>query len=336
LYRERQYFDLRDALRSNPGDLSSQLLFYKGAIANKFNHLRLSITYLNQYGRWAKKSHNNEFLIDCYDLLADDYLKTYRYRKAATMYRRILSRFRNRLTAEQFSDYENSMNKSVALSATPLQSVSFAGDSKLNSAKDRIGLAKVPIEINGQNISLPFDTGAALSVLTYSEAQKLRLRLINFAIKVESFTGAEVSARLGIASNMKIGNVRLHNVVFLVFEDRDLYLPPISFQINGLIGFPVITALREITFLRDGEILIPGHTHRHGEQNMCFDGSTPLLAGTFEGKRLIFSLDTGANKSDLFPPFYQAYVKEITSSYVSQSERIRGAGGYKDVHHVSH
>jgi len=36
LYGEKQYFDLRDALRTYPSDPSKELLFYEGAVANKF------------------------------------------------------------------------------------------------------------------------------------------------------------------------------------------------------------------------------------------------------------------------------------------------------------
>jgi len=331
LYTEKQYFDLRDALPRYSGDQSEELLFYRGAIANKFNQVRLSIDYLGQYATWAKAHHSTVFLTDCYDMLADDYLKTYQYRKAAMAYKTLLSSLRTTLNAKQIADYENSLNKSAALSAIPPQTVLFGGDSRIESFKDKIGLSNFPVEINDRKSSLPFDTGATLSVITASKAEELKLKIIKGTVNVESFTGQKVKVRLGVASQMRIANVNIHNVVFLVFDDKDLYLSPISFQINGLIGFPVITALKEITFARNGEVFIPASVRRHFEQNMCFDGFTPLIAGTFKGKRLTFSLDTGATKSDFFPPFYKSYEDEIKSNYVPQTEKIRGAGGYKEV-----
>jgi predicted aspartyl protease len=331
LYIGRQYFDLRDALSNYSGDRSKEILFFKGAIANKFNQAGLSIAYLSQYAIWAKANHSTLLLTDCYEMLADDYQKTYQYSKAALAYKMLLSSLRPTLNTKQIADYENSLNKSVALSAISPQTVSFGGDSRIESVKDKIGLSNFPVEINHRKISLPFDTGATLSVITVSKAEELKLRIINGTVNVESFTGEKVKVRLGIASQMRIGSVSIHNVVFLVFDDKDLYLSPISFQINGLIGFPVITALKEITFARNGEVFIPARAHTHYQQNMCFDGFTPLIAGTFKGKRLTFSLDTGATKSDFFPPFYKAYEDEIKSNYIPQNEKIRGAGGYKEV-----
>lgn len=64
---------------------------------------------------------------------------------------------------------------------------------------------------------------------------------------------------------------------------------------------------------------------------MALDGLTPVIAGIFRGKRLTFALDTGANKTDLWPLFYRAIEEEIKARYSPQTHRIGGAGGVKDV-----
>ena len=53
LYYEKQYFQLRDALQSYKNDSSTELLFYRGVVSNKFNQLRPSIKYLQDYLRKA-------------------------------------------------------------------------------------------------------------------------------------------------------------------------------------------------------------------------------------------------------------------------------------------
>jgi hypothetical protein len=130
---------------------------------------------------------------------------------------------------------------------------------------------------------------------------------------------------------MRIGNATVHNAVFLVFEDKDLFIQQANYQINAIVGFPVIEALKEISISRSGEVFIPARAGKRAEQNMGLDGLTPLIAGAYKGRRLIFTFDTGARTSSLYPPFFKGYEEEIKATGTSQPERITGAGGSKDV-----
>ena len=49
LYRNRQYFDLRDELAKYQTENSTELLFYRGIVANRFNRLTESIEFLQKY-----------------------------------------------------------------------------------------------------------------------------------------------------------------------------------------------------------------------------------------------------------------------------------------------
>jgi predicted aspartyl protease len=327
LYNNKQYFELRDALKDRHIDEHADLLFYRGAVGNKFNQLQLSITYFKEYLKREKEDKDSELLVECYEMLADDYLKTYQYQKAAEAYNVLLTKFAHTIDAERKSDFENSVKLCGALSKVPRQTVVFYGSSIIK--KDQRGY--IPLEINNQKVSLTFDTGANLSVITNSFAEKLALTVINVPIDVVAVAGNKVKARLGVARAIRIGNAIIRNVVFLVFDDKDLYISEADFQINGLVGFPVIEALREVTFVRDGEIYIPNAPATGGEQNMCLDGLSPLIAGWFKDKRLVFALDTGASRSTLYPPFYQEYEDMIKAEYEEHNERVRGVGGYKEI-----
>ena len=327
LYDDKQYFELRDALKDPHSEASADLFFYRGTVGNKFNQLQSSITYFKEYLKRATEDKDSELLVECYEMLADDYLKTYQYQKAAEAYTVLLTKFAHNIDTERKSDFENSVRLCVALSKVPRETVIFHGGSVVK--KDQRGY--IPLEINNQKVSLTFDTGANLSVITSSFAEKLALKIINASIDVVAVAGNKVKARLAVARKIRIGNAIIRNVVFLVFDDKDLYISEADFQINGLVGFPVIEALREITFVRDGNIYIPNAPSKGGEQNMCSDGLSLLIAGWFKDKRLIFALDTGASRSTLYPPFYQEYEDMIKTEYEKYNERVRGVGGYKEI-----
>jgi hypothetical protein len=83
LYDRKQYFELRDALENYHGKADARLLFFRGAVANKFNKSQLSINHLKNYLRLAEKSRDKHLLIDGYDMLADNYKKIHQYGQAA-------------------------------------------------------------------------------------------------------------------------------------------------------------------------------------------------------------------------------------------------------------
>jgi predicted aspartyl protease len=328
LYRNKQYFELRETVRAQRPDRSAELFFYRGAVSNKFNQPLSSIAFLNNYLKRAKETKDPELLIECYEMLADNYLKTYQYRRAAEAYKTLATRFARRISAEDKADYENAIELWGALGRAPRQTAVFKESSTVK--RDREG--RIPIEINDQRVAFIFDTGANLSVITSSLAVKLKLRVIDASIDVKAIAGNTVKARLAVARKTQIGNAIIQHAVFLVFDDRDLYVSEADFQINGLIGFPVIEALREVTFVRStGELFIPATPSHSSQRNMCFDGLSPLVAGWFKGRRLTFALDTGANTSVLYPPFYRAYEDEIKAAYAPHTERMRGVGGHKEI-----
>ncbi len=323
LYLAHQYFDLRDALQNYSGPTTGELLFYQGAVHNKFNRPDLSIKFLNSYLREAK---NGPMRIEAYELLADNCRKSYQYRRAAQVYRTLLTKF-GTLEAKTKSDYENSAKLWSALADVPRQTTTVSADSFVRQDKD----GHLPLEINGHKLALAFDSGANLSVLTSSMATRLDLRIIDTSIDVIAVAGNSVKAKLAVAKQIKLSNVTIRNSVFLVFDDKDLYVSEANFQIDGLIGFPIIESLRQITFVRGRGISVPAKPPSAGEQNMALDGLTPLVAGWYKGDRLSFSFDTGATTSTFYPPFFKGYEAAIKSAYVEHTERVRGVGGHREI-----
>lgn len=319
----RQYFDLRDALKNYAGPRSVDLLFYRGVVHNKFNRPGLSIKFLNAYLRQAK---DTSMRIKAYELLADNYRRSYQYRKAAQVYKTLLTNFES-VEASDREDYENSARLWSALAAVPRQRTTFGAGSFIRQDKD----GHLPLEINGHKVALAFDSGANLSVLTSSMAKKLGLQIIETSIDVVAIAGNKVKARLAVARRVRLGNATIRNSIFLVFDDKDLFVSEANFQIHGLIGFPIIESLRQITFVRGKGISVPAIPANGDEQNMALDGLNPLVAGWYKRDRLSFSFDTGATTSVLYPAFFRRYEAEIKSGYTAHSERVRGVGGHREI-----
>lgn len=330
LYEKRHYFDLRDAAAMRSKDNSDEILFYRGVVANRFNDLKESVSLLQKYVKKADK--NSAHLADAYETLADSYTKTHEYGKAADTYKFLIDNFKGKLEADRIKGFENVFGLWNALRDVPPQTVDFNGDSTIQGTRDKAKLLNVPIEINAQKMDFVFDTGANISTISASTAAKLNLKIIESDVSVGSSTDKKVKSKLAVAPAMRLGNATVHNVVFLVLDDKSLHFPQIDYQIHGIVGFPVMETLGEISITRDDKIFIKAKkSESKAEPNLCLEGLLPLVAATYKNERLIFSFDTGAVSTDFYPLFFKANEAEIMKNSTAQKIKTGGAGGFMEV-----
>lgn len=330
LFSNFQHFDLRDELANHKNDNSNELLFYRGVVANRFDETKKSAEFLQKYIKKADK--NAPHLADAYELLADNYTKEAQYGKAADTYKFLIDNFRGKLEANRIAAYENVFGLWNALRQTQPQKVEFKGDSNIQGTRDAAKLLNVPIEIGATKDNFVFDTGAGLSTITVSTAQKHGLKIIEADVSVGSATDINVKSKLAVAPTLKIGNATVHNVVFLVLEDKAMSFPQINYQIHGIIGFPVIHALGKISLDKNNQVSIFAKSVKtNAEPNLALQSLTPIIAAVHQNKRLSFVLDTGAVSTDFYPPFFKTNEAEISQNQTSQKVKIGGAGGFKEV-----
>ncbi|MEO6393685.1 MAG: pepsin/retropepsin-like aspartic protease family protein [Pyrinomonadaceae bacterium] len=325
LLKDRQYFDLRDAVAKRSKESSAESLYYRGVVANRFNQPAESTTLLEQYVRRAGAPNARQ----AYELLADNYLRMYQYGKAADIYR-LLMGLKKHLTTDEFADYQNSFGLWNALRDTPPQTVVLTGDSKIQGTRDKANLLNLPVQVNGQNEDFVFDTGANLSTITVSTANKLGLKLIESGVSVGTSSDIKVTSKLAVAPELKLGSVVVTNVVFLVLDDQALYFPQINYQIDGIIGFPVMEGIGRVSIARSNEVLLIATTAKtKAEPNMCFENLKPLVQGVVKGRKMIFLLDSGAVSSAFYPRFFEANKQRVLDSGPPQKVKVGGAGGSK-------
>ncbi len=325
LYKHREYFKLRDELNNHTNDNSVQLLYYRGIVENLFGQYSKSVKTIEKYLTEGGKDDTSK-AIECYTILATNYIKMHKYQKVADMYQFILDNYKSGLSEEKTGDYKNSIALFNLIKNVPAQQTVFNGDTKLEMKNHEL-----PININENKISFPFDSGANFSIIIYSLAKKFGLEIPQGQINVESITGEKVKARMGVAKKLVFGNVQLSNVIFLVFDDEDMYIKPAKFQLRGLIGSPVIEALQELTIYKNGTVNIPQNpTPGSNLHNLCFDSFNPIIQGEYKREKLAFTFDTGADKSKLDLPFYKKFEKEIKGHYPTTKEKMMGIGSVKE------
>jgi hypothetical protein len=107
-----------------------------------------------------------------------------------------------------------------------------------------------------------------------------------------------------------------------------LYIAPVDFQINIIIGFPIIAAMREIHFYKDGRLKVPATVTRSSLHNLALDRLNPVISlRTATGDSLCFAFDFGANRTMLFAAYFQRYRQEVLANGIKKTTEYGGAGG---------
>ncbi|HEU0013122.1 MAG TPA: retropepsin-like aspartic protease [Longimicrobium sp.] len=325
LYESRDCFAMRDLLAGAPRGGPPALDFYRAAVDVAFNRPEQAVPELRRF--IDAGGGDAEMRARAYTLLADAYVRTYRYGEAADSYRTLAG-----MGADSAgrADAANVLGLWEALRGAPAQTVEAAGPVRLATARDRANLVNVEVEANGQRIPFVYDTGAGLSTTIETTAREMGMRMLDATVMVAAITGGRVRARVAIAPELRLGGATVRNAAFLVFPDSALAFPQIGYQIRGIIGFPAIEAFGATSLTRDGAIVLGDTVAREeGPSNLCLNGLTPIIAVEVGGQRLHVGMDTGAQNTDLFVSYFQAHRAELEAGGAPDTVQFGGAGGMR-------
>jgi predicted aspartyl protease len=245
------------------------------------------------------------------------------YARAYAATRTALQRYKSLMTKSEYTENLNNQKIWRACRTVSPQAVTISRDVTIAMRRDKIGLANLSVTKDTSVLDFIFDTGANISTVSESTARRLNMQWLNGTVEVGAITGKKVKARLAVCDRMHIADIVIENALFLVFPDKALYIAPLSFQINGIIGFPVINALKEIHFRKKDTLFIPTATTPMPIQNMALDFLTPVIGIDEES----YTFDTGADNTMLYKAFYQKYKTRIDSAYTERPLSFAGVGG---------
>lgn len=269
---------------------------------------------------------SDSILLQLYKTKKDNAVKQFDYREAKNASNSIMNNYKQLLSSEEVEEVANEFKIWEALEGQAKQRVKIKKTNRLKIIKDKAGLNNLQVKSGKETVGFIFDTGANLSTATESTAKKMGMKIIPVDIEVGTITGAKVIAQLAVCPILKLGDIEIRNSVFLVMQDEALKFSQIDFQIHGILGFPIIEALKEIQVTRDGYLIVPKQeTMFAAEPNMAMDGLTPLIL--LDNKHFVF--DTGADNTILYAPYFEENQQQITANYTETSISFGGAGGAK-------
>jgi hypothetical protein len=303
--------------------------YFAGVLANRAGRVAESIRLLNNALPSIRASRPDRAAV-ALQTLADDYSKSFRYSDAAQAYDDLLAHFAKQLDGDRLQGTRDDSGVLHILREAPEQTITWEGPTRLKTERNPLGSLNTELTVNGVREQWLLDTGANLSVVTQSFAQRLGLKFLpGMAQTGSGITGIENPLHVALLPTLQVGGATLHNVVVMVLDDANLKvgLGKQSYQINGIIGYPVFQALGTVTFLHSGGFQAGDRTRssRTGAK-MYIKLLTPVIECSVEGKNLPFSFDTGASGTDLSVRYYDRFHSESKEWKKGKSKNF-GAGG---------
>ncbi len=332
LLDDGDYFRFRDAFEqiSKLDTLQGSTHLYYGAWVNYlFNKPALSnmqVRELTTGDHDCPDSTKAEVL----QLHLQNDLRLFNYRSADSICTLLLFRYPSVLDKTSLDDIRNFGSIAAGLKDAPKQEMTRNGDLDLPYKRDLAGLLRIPVSMNGKEDDFIFDSGANLSTVSYSEAKRMNVRVLEAGFNVATSSRVGVEAKLGIAGELKIGTATFRNVVFIVLPDESLKFLGGIYKIKGIIGFPVIAQLGEVQIRKNGRIFSPVVQTESNLRNLGLEGNTPFTEVEFYGEKHAYVFDTGAAGSILNEKFHKAH-KDSLANAESGTTRVGGAGGVEKV-----
>jgi predicted aspartyl protease len=312
LYDTHKWMELSNRLGNTKGSP-----LYRGAIGVTFDQdPRRTEQMLLSVIRSAPKSAEAS---DAYDWLSHLYL----YRG---QYRTLVSIMEERWAAlPSKKEREQQQHAIAGFRGLPNQILEKIAPSTLHHED---GSIFVPLSIDGKPATYFFDTGAWVSCMSESEAARLGLSVKETAGTLGNSSGSSVGFRTAVAKQVVIGNVRFKNVSFAVFPDNQEPWSVLPAGRRGIIGVPMLVGFGTLRWTRKGTLEIGDRPEPLDirKSNLVFDNDHLAVTATVEGRNVLATLDTGAETTDFYKPFADAYRSLLEENGKKDSIEERGVG----------
>jgi hypothetical protein len=331
LLQDREYPELE---RQLPGaNLSAvERSYFEGILADRSNQVSQAIATLEKILPGLRTANSQRAAV-ALRALVDDYFLSGRYGDASNAYADLTKHF-----ADEFSRvhmYVMDPHIYELLRDAAPQTVSGKRNFSVAIRRNSLGIMDVPLQIADKKEWWIFDTGASISTITVSTANRLGLSISKKSASTQSnATGKEVPIWMTVIPQIRFGSAIVHNAVAQVMDDKDLDInlgenglgENGHYQIDGILGYPVLAALGSFTFSVNDLAVAPESQSSSRSTRLYVDELTLLMEATAGGHELVFGFDTGAVASSFSAKYFREFPHEF-ASLTDREHMVAGAGG---------
>ena len=196
----------------------------------------------------------------------------------------------------------------------------------------------LPVTIHGKEYKFILDTGSSHSFIPERLAKDMKLHVFKDSVIINKNTENISYGMNAYLDSMQIGDITYRNVIVCI-PKTTVAVDNIA-QVDAILGLDFILLMKELQiYPKEKKIIFPVKYTSLPEtgRNLMLRIDNHLILKVYgsNNERLLFHLDTGNKKADLFYSYYSKHKAEIDSKAVKST--ITGGGlGYVETKEILH
>jgi hypothetical protein len=269
--------------------------FYKGILANRGNDPKTSIQLLEPLVDQVTATGDKAQEKLLRKALAEDYLRVGDWGKAAKAYQTLSSRLETELSPDERDEIEMPLKLLPLAAANPPMTAEPCDPFVLQVSRNPLGLTDIPVFVDARPHTWMLDPTAPFNLIARSIAKEVGLKVSDEVTTIHSLTGRPMQVHVTVIPRFTIGGrLTLRNMTAFVYEDVDYAFPQTRYRVQGVLGYPALSALGSLTITADATIEV-----RPATQIKAPDKDDRLTTGArffLDGDQLIVALgNPGSN-----------------------------------------
>ncbi len=252
LLADHQYLRIASQLDQLPPE---QAQLYRGILANRSNDLKASIQLLEPLVDQVTASGDKAKEKLLRKALAEDYLREGDWAKAAKAYQALDLRLQGHLTPDEQDEIEMPRKLSQLAAADPSRpamTVDPADPFVLQAARNPLGLTDIPVYVDARPHSWMLDPTSPFNLISRSLAKEAGLKVSELSTTIRSLTGRPIEMYVTVIPRFTIGGlITFRNMTAFVYNDADYSFPQFHYQVQGVLGYPALSALGSLTITNE-------------------------------------------------------------------------------------
>jgi len=306
-----------------------QAQFYRGVLANRNNQLQKSIELLEPVVDQVSAGGNARRERVLRKSLAEDYLREGNWAKAAEAYETIETRLGSTMSSDEQDEIEMAVKMTPLARDHPAMTVDPCAPFVVTITKNPLGLTDVPVFVDARPQNWMLDPTLPFNLISRSHAKEAGLKVAEESVTIHTLRGREIKVHATLIPRFTIGGqLTLHDMTALVYEDKDYFFPETRYQVEGELGYPAMEAMGSVTVTDSNRLYVDSgqqvssveRTDRvNGGVRFFLDGDQVILAlggsegfGPSRGGERMFAIDAGGQQTYLTSRFYDEHTDDFT------------------------
>jgi hypothetical protein len=297
-----------------------QAQFYRGILANRSNDLKTSIQLLEPLVDQVAASGDKAREKLLRKALAEDYLRLGDWGKANQAFATLESK----LSPEELDEMELPL-KLLPLAATePAMTVEACDPFVFQVSRNPLGLIDIPVFVDARPHSWMLDPTAPFNLIARSVAKETGLKVSLTSTTIHTLTGRPMVVHVTVIPRFTLGGrITFRNMTAFVFEDGDYSFAKKDYRVQGVLGYPAVSALASLTITADETVEVrplktPAAINDDANESPAqgarfyFDGDQMIVGLGKKDEERMYAIDASGQQTYLTSRYFDEHAGEFS------------------------